>query len=605
MLWGMMLISSAWMATPGLAAERLTIRVGPLTQTIEVEDLERYAETGIAPPRLKIYEPLLTPQVRQTLYNHLAIDPEVSDRVINDILQSPNGEQLLDTLARIAPDITAEQLRSAIQLAASQAEGLSLLSILRAIPAETLEIDLTAAIALASQLNLSRLESQALSSVLEHELSVGVEAEFEAAFAPSAPGLEAVQKWEMVFRDRQRDRDIPVDIYWSNHTSGPLVVFSHGFGADRRFLTYLGRHLASYGLTVASIEHPGSNLAALAEIPLDPRASRQPSRILSATEFLDRPRDVSFILDSLAQLNQKSYPLRGKFNTDKAVLIGHSLGGYTGLALAGAKLDTRNLQDFCENILPVGLSPADWLQCAAVELPDQVVDLRDPRIAQVVAMNPITGELFGDAGLSQINIPTLMLASTHDGVTPTIDQQLRPFTQLALPKYLIAVVGGTHLSVGDPSNLNPALGKIPFMPELRGEETANLRQFLQGVILSFIKQQTSEAQIYAPFLTSAYAQSFSTPELPLRFSTELPSSITSWLRLVDSWSNQHSTPLRLITSLLHLEVIVVRRRLNVMQHQMLAYLRMSYPSLIVVHFPRNLFRPNGHLFSRRSYHPAK
>ncbi|MDJ0707794.1 MAG: alpha/beta hydrolase [Leptolyngbyaceae cyanobacterium MO_188.B28] len=604
LLLGGVFISSGWMAAPGLAADRLMIRVGPLTQTIEIEDLEQYAETGVAPPRLKMYEPLLTPQVRQALHNHLAIDPEVSDRVINDILQSPNGEQLLDTLTRIAPEMTVEQIQTAIRLAASQTEGLSLLSILRSIPEDTLEIDLTAAIALASQLNLSRLESQALGSVLEHELSVEAEGEFEAAFSPSEPGPEIVRKQEMIFRDRKRDRDIPVDIYWSKRTNGPLVLFSHGFGADRRFLTYLSRHLASYGLTVASIEHPGSNLASLSELSLDPRASRQPSRILPATEFLDRPKDVSFVLDSLAKLNSHSYPLRGKFKTNRAVLIGHSLGGYTGLALAGAKLDIRNLEDFCNDILPVGLSPADWLQCAAVDLPDQIVDLRDPRIVQVAAMNPIIGELFGDAGLSQINIPTLMLASTHDAVTPTIDQQLRPFTQLMLPKYLIAVIGGTHLSVGDPANLNPALDEIPFMPELRGEVTANLRQFLQGVILSFVKQQTSEAATYAPFLTATYAQSFSTPDLPLRFSTDLPGSITSWLRLVESWSNQHSTPLKLMTSLLHLEVIVVRRRLNVMQNQMLAYLRMSYPSLIVVN-PMNLFRQNGHLVSHRSGHPAK
>ena len=40
-----------------------------------------------------------------------------------------------------------------------------------------------------------------------------------------------------------------------------------------------------------------------------------------------------------------------------------------------------------------------------------------------------------------------------------------------------------------------------------------LRRLLQGVSLAFIKQASPEAKTYAPFLTSAYAQSLSTPEL--------------------------------------------------------------------------------------------
>ncbi|NJL85142.1 MAG: alpha/beta fold hydrolase [Leptolyngbyaceae cyanobacterium SM1_1_3] len=305
---------------------------------------------------------------------------------------------------------------------------------------------------------------------------------------------------------------MPVDIYWSEQNNGPLVVLSHGFGADRRFLAYVAKHLASYGLTVVAIEHPGSNVSALSATELDPRASREPSRILPATEFIDRPKDVSFVLDQLARLNQYSFALRGKLNTRQVTLIGHSLGGYTGLALAGARLDIQALKRSCSNLIPVGLSPADWLQCAAVDLPRQTYDLSDERIQQVVAMNPITGDLFGSQGLSQVTVPTLILTSTNDGVTPTIKQQLRPFSQLAGSKYLVAVIGGTHLSVGDPDNINPALQQIPFMPELQGEETQHVRQFLQGLLLSFVKQETPEAALYSPFLSAAYAQSESTPD---------------------------------------------------------------------------------------------
>ncbi|NJM85441.1 MAG: alpha/beta fold hydrolase [Leptolyngbyaceae cyanobacterium RM2_2_21] len=378
---------------------------------------------------------------------------------------------------------------------------------------------------------------------------------------------------------------MPVDIYWSEQNNGPLVVLSHGFGADRRFLAYVAKHLASYGLTVVAIEHPGSNVSALSATELDPRASREPSRILPATEFIDRPKDVSFVLDQLARLNQYSFALRGKLNTRQVTLIGHSLGGYTGLALAGARLDIQALKRSCSNLIPVGLSPADWLQCAAVDLPRQTYDLSDERIQQVVAMNPITGDLFGSQGLSQVTVPTLILTSTNDGVTPTIKQQLRPFSQLAGSKYLVAVIGGTHLSVGDPDNINPALQQIPFMPELQGEETQHVRQFLQGLLLSFVKQETPEAALYSPFLSAAYAQSESTPDLPIRFGTELPSSLTSWLRLTGSWSGKSRSSTRLFASLIHLEAIQVNNRLVRLQHHVFAYLRLSYPPLIVLDWP--------------------
>ena len=587
--WGTALMfgGAIWlmMTSSAAALERLRVRVGPISQTLELSDLEAFARTGEVPTGLQIYSALLTPEVRAMLQNRLALDPAVSDRIIEDILDSPNGELLLDTLASIAPDVSMEQLRQAVQNAAKNEDGFNVLALLREIPEETVEVDLSAAIALVSQLNLSRFESQALGRVLEAELEPAADEPFSAAIDPTQTGTETVNLWEIQMRDFDRDRTIPVDLYWSDNTRGPLVMLSHGFGADRRFLAYLAEHMASHGFTVVAIEHPGSNVEALLATPLDPRASHEPSRVLPATEFLDRPRDVTFVLDELERLNQHSLSLRGKINTENVSFIGHSLGGYTGLALAGAKLDLTQLQTFCGNLVPVGLSPADWLQCAAVDLPQTVTDLSDRRIQQVVAMNTLTGELFGPAGLSEVTIPTLILTSTNDSVTPIVDQQLRPFQQLAGPKYLVAVIGGTHLSVGDPGNLNPALSQVPFMPELRGEETANLRRYLQGTVLSFVQQQTDDAETYSAFLTPGYAQHLSTEILPIRLTTEVPSSMTSWLQSSRKGVEQPRSALGTLASTLHLGSINVRHRLGRLQTYAMAYLRLSSPTLIVFHVP--------------------
>jgi predicted dienelactone hydrolase len=587
-------LTVAWAAGSGApvqAAESLRLKMGPLTQTVQLQDLETFSQTGAISEDLKYYTPLLTPLLRDSLQSQLALDPEVSLLVFDEVLRSSSGQQILQTLAQISPSLSPATLRQALETAAADPNGISILTMLRAMPQDTLEINLSPLLALASQMNLTRLEHNSLGRVLDHELLVPEPAAHaRATVNPATAGPAAVELWELNLRDRSRKRNIPVDLYWSHNTQGPLVVISHGFGADRRFFAYLAQHLASYGLTVAAVEHPGSNVAALISTPLASQP-HQGNRILPATEFLDRPEDISFVLDRLAKLNQSSFSLRGRLNTDDVAFIGHSLGGYTGLALAGAKLDTRSLEQFCQNILSRGLSPADWLQCAALDLPLQTADLRDPRITQLIVMNPLTGQLFGEAGLSQVKVPTLMLASSHDGVTPIATQQLVPFEQLAGSKYLVTVVGGTHLSVGDPENLNPELSRFPFMPELPGDSTARLREFLQGVSLSFILQQTPEAETYASFLTPAYAQIYSTADLPLRLSLTLPTSIQRWLSLTVQPPLHRQSAFGFVPSLMHLEAIDTQRRFRTLQQQMVAYLRTSPPSLTAVYLPTRLFRP--------------
>ena len=526
-------------AFPSFATERIVLKVGPLRQSIELADLESFARTGEVPNSLRLYSSILSPEVQRSLYQKLDLDPQMSDRIIEDVLDSANGELLLDALTKIAPNMTLDQLQGAIRLAATQADGLNVIGVLRAIPQDTLEVDLTAAIGLVSQLNFSTLESRSLGSVLDQELEVALAVPPKSDIDPTAAGSSQVYQSSVTMFDEARQRSIPVEMYLSRDPQGPLVVLSHGFGADRFFLNYIGEHLASHGLTVVSVEHPGSNLQALQGLPVDPEIIEAPSRLLPASEFLDRPRDVSFVLDDLAKLNERE-TYQGLFNTEDVTIIGHSLGGYTGLALAGAKLDLRSLQTFCQNIQPLSVSPADWLQCAAVDLDEQQADLTDDRIKQVMAMNPLVGELFGEAGLSDVTVPTLFMTATNDGVTPTLDQQLAPFSQLSGPKYLLAVIGGTHLSAGDPGNVNPALTQLPFMAELDVSQTSELRRALKGLSLSFVEQQMPEADKYKPFLSAGYVQSFSTPGLPLRFTQTLPSGLNNWLRLTDRLSDGRS-----------------------------------------------------------------
>ncbi|PSB33888.1 dienelactone hydrolase [Chlorogloea sp. CCALA 695] len=503
-------------ATPVIAAEKVTLKLGGFESAIAISQLEQFAKTGTLPPQLQLYSAFLTPQVRKVLNNRLQIDPKRADGYIKELSSSPYGKQLLKYLGVAIPELTLPQLQAAVSLAAQQANGVSVVNLIKAYPQENIVIDATAAIALAVKFNPSYLQSQAVGSSLADKLAVTSSTEFKPSFDPTILGKAKVIEQTVVFQDRKRDRNLPVDIYYPQQNSllsalrpTPLVVISPGLRADRKFFSYLARHLASHGLTVAALEHPDRTVS--------------PNSLLPATEFVNRPKDISFLLDQLSKLNQQPGALHGKLYTEKVSIIGHSLGGYTALAVAGGELNLQQLRQACKGVNPLAQAPADWLQCGAATLIDSKVELQDKRIKNAIALNPVVGQLFGENGLSKINIPVLVLASTDDAITPVLNHQLRPFTQLGAQKYLVTAIGGTHLSVGNPNS--QALTDTGVIKERRGAEAQPLRQLISGVSLAFINQLTPNAQIYQTFLTPAYAQSLSTPNLPLRLSTELPPSV--------------------------------------------------------------------------------
>ncbi|MCZ0901596.1 dienelactone hydrolase, partial [Microcoleus sp. HI-ES] len=124
-----------------------------------------------------------------------------------------------------------------------------------------------------------------------------------------------VQVRALDLNDSARNRPIPVDVYWSEAATAdkPTIVFSHGLGSVRTDLRYLAEHLASHGYVVAALEHPGSNetntnAAMAGKCPL-----------LAPQEFLDRPKDISFVLDELTKLNQTDDNLQGKIAIDRSI----------------------------------------------------------------------------------------------------------------------------------------------------------------------------------------------------------------------------------------------------------------------------------------------
>ncbi len=517
---------SLTIATAASAAERLTLRIGPFHQSLEVNDLVQFSRTGQLPPKLQHLAPLFTPQVRQALTKSFSVHPTIAEQFLEELFNSPEGEKLIQQLTIALPGSTPATIQAALKLAIENSHNLGILTIIQAYPSETITLDLSSAVGIAIQLSTTNLQSRILSPLLERELKVAITNNSLPNFDPAAKGKEKVDQYFLSLYDRQRKRIIPADIYYSSNTRGPLVVMSHGFAADRQFLHYLASHLASHGLTVVSLEHPDSNINSFFQ--LSPAVDLD--KLLPPSEFVHRPQDVTFLLDKLEQLNNWG-KLQGKLNTKEVVAIGHSFGGYTALALAGGELNPKQLRVFCQERSILARSPADWLQCAAADLPDSKIGFKDKRIVRAIAFNPLAGNLFGDS-LKKIDIPILMLSCSQDGITPILEHQLRPFTQLPGEKYLLVAMGGTHMSVTDISNLASPMGQNTLVPELMGIEAEPIRRLARGMSLAFIQQLMPERAKYQPFLTAAYVQSLSSHRVKLRFASELPNSLNRWLNLV-------------------------------------------------------------------------
>jgi len=113
----------------------------------------------------------------------------------------------------------------------------------------------------------------------------------------------------------------------------PLVVFSHGKGGIRMQSTFYTVLLASHGYVVASPDHQGDTLIELLE---------EGDVVISTTvdAFLDRPLDVSFLLDHFEDLPADD-PLTGQIDMERVGVTGHSFGALTTFRTAGGDARVR------------------------------------------------------------------------------------------------------------------------------------------------------------------------------------------------------------------------------------------------------------------------
>jgi predicted dienelactone hydrolase len=182
---------------------------------------------------------------------------------------------------------------------------------------------------------------------------------------------------------------------------------------------------------------------------------------------IDRPRDIKQTLDYAESLNAPHGTMVGMIDMAHVAMVGHSYGGYTALAMAGAQYDLTAYNARCAEIPDD--DPLAFL-CSPLVPKEQDMATRagytsipqglwpsfgDPRVKAII---PMAGDsyLFDKLGLSKITIPMMAMGGTADTGTP-YEWGAKPSYEYASSeqKALVTFMGAEHMIFNTPCESQP------------------------------------------------------------------------------------------------------------------------------------------------------
>lgn len=178
----------------------------------------------------------------------------------------------------------------------------------------------------------------------------------------------------------------------------PLIVLSHGSGGNLTNQGWLASALAAEGMIVATLNHPGTTSG----------DNRPPG----ASKLWERPQDIRRIIDAALKPGSPILPKGAAVDPTRIGVIGHSLGAFTALWIAGGRFDPARLATHCRD------KPhfAACTVATAYQLPDTpegqahlAADYRDPRVRAVVSLDIGLANAFSPESLAAIAQPVLLV----------------------------------------------------------------------------------------------------------------------------------------------------------------------------------------------------
>jgi predicted dienelactone hydrolase len=191
----------------------------------------------------------------------------------------------------------------------------------------------------------------------------------------------------------------------------PLVLFSHGLGGCALQTLFLTEELARHGYVVAAPDHKdavcaiGSDEHNFGNMRTD-QSFLEPDR-WSERSHRDRLHDLRAVIDLIARDQQ----LGPAVDAQRIGVIGHSLGGYTAIGMAGG-----------------------WPSWKHAD------------VKAVLALSPYVLPFITQKTLARLDVPVMYQGAQFDwGITTSLEGAQGAYAVTAPPKYFVKLKGGTHL----------------------------------------------------------------------------------------------------------------------------------------------------------------
>ena len=494
---------------PATGANRISFSYGVFGEFyISIVDLETFAKTGKITPSLAYYADRFSPEDLTKLRDLLNRSFDVSVVNTSTFLNLPIGRELTRQIGLIIDSpakVSQPAIRASLILAASQPEGLTILNVLRLYSTKTLRLNTERIFEAVDEATKLLADTERVFQALRQEARGKTDID-----ADTLANLETLgtKKWriEAITFNSDIDREINGVVYLplTAKKPAPVIVIAPGLNTNWQNFTYIAKHLASYGFGVAAVNFPGTN-------------ARRVDNLLngldtppSDNQWVLQPKIVTQLLDEIERKIKSDRSLQGKLNLQNVGIIGQSLGGYTAMAIAGAKVDWQHLQNECQKLQSseqINFNPALFWQCQAPKASPRTLDLKDERIVAAIAINPVTNPIFSELGMSQLESPLMMVTGNRDFFAPAVDEQLKPFTWLPKnDKYLVLVKNSTHFSfIGEENN---------ELITHSDRDSALARSYLKTLSVAFFKTYLARDE-YSLYLTESYLKNISKRSLPI------------------------------------------------------------------------------------------
>ncbi|MCL4502735.1 MAG: alpha/beta fold hydrolase [Deltaproteobacteria bacterium] len=192
----------------------------------------------------------------------------------------------------------------------------------------------------------------------------------------------------------------------------PVIIFSHGFHGNATQSCFLMEALAEHGYLVFAPDHQDAlGLSGIFSWFSPPEERFRRPAEWSEQTYRDRGEDIRKLVAAI----QTDERFREQADLRRLGLVGHSLGGYTMLALAGAW--------------------RGW---------------RLNGIKAVLALSPYTQPFVVHSTLQGLQVPVMYQGGTRDfAITPALRRAKGAYDQTPGPKYFVEFTGAGHLAWTD------------------------------------------------------------------------------------------------------------------------------------------------------------